>query len=191
MVSAAFLMTHQQYHEKRKVHRTDAKAASGVIGLAMTFQRARASETILVGGTVVAVLDIANAMTFWAIYRGTAPQAILQSIAAGLLGNDAFSGDWPTALLGACLHLFIACCIAGVYWVSAVRWPILIRRPYSSGMTYGVVVYLVMNFAVLPLSEARHLPFIFVWFLDNFIGHILLVGLPVALVARWSASRAR
>ena len=152
--------------------------------------RPRALETILLGGAVIAILDIANAMTFWALYRGTEPRVVLQSVAAGLLGRPAaFSGGAPTAWLGAFLHVFIASCIAAVYYAACVCLPFLLKRPFVSGAAYGAVVYLVMNYAVVPLSRTRPAPFVPAWFLANFLGHVLLVGMPLALIARWSASR--
>jgi len=96
-------------------------------------------ETILWGGAVIAILDIANAMTFWAVYNGATPQLILQSIAAGLMGRDAFSGGAPTAWLGAFLHLFISCGIAAVYYLACMLWPRLLTRPFFHGVIYGVV----------------------------------------------------
>jgi uncharacterized membrane protein len=152
--------------------------------------RPRALETILLGGGAVALLDITNAMTFWALYRGASPGRILQSIAVGLLGNDAFTLGAPSALLGAFLHLLIACGIASVYYAACRFWPGVITRPAMCGMIYGAVVYLVMNQVVVPLSRVGPAPFILPWFLANFIGHVLLVGPPVAFIARWSARRA-
>jgi len=153
--------------------------------------RPRALETILLGGAVVAILDIANAMIFWALYRGTPPRVILQSIAAGLQGKQAFSGGAASALLGAVLHVFIACSVAAVYWAASVRWPALIRHPFLSGAAYGGVVYAVMQYVVIPLSQTTPGTFRPAWFLANFIGHLLLVGPPVALIAHWSASHDR
>jgi uncharacterized membrane protein YagU involved in acid resistance len=130
-------------------------------------------------------------MIFWAAYRGTPPRVILQSIAAGLQGRDAFSGGAGSAWLGAFLHVLIACGVAAVFWVGCVLWPALIRRPFLHGAVYGGIVYLVMNQVVLPLSRAPRGPFRLAWFLDNLIGHMLLIGPPVAFIARWSASRNR
>ena len=152
--------------------------------------RPRALETILQGGVAVAVLDIANAMTFWWFYNGASPQVILQSIAAGLVGPDAFAGGTDTAVLGAFLHFFISCGIAAVFWFACQRLPILFRRPVTYGAIYGVIVYLVMTYVVVPLSQATPVPFIPTWFLASVIGHVVLVGLPVALIARWSAANA-
>lgn len=151
--------------------------------------RPRALETILWGGVAVAVLDIANAMTFWWFYSDTAPSVVLQSIAAGLLGPDAFAGGMGTAFLGAFLHFFISCGIAAIFYIACLRWPVLYQRPITYGGIYGVIVYLAMTYVVVPLSQATPVPFIPSWFLASVLGHVLLVGLPVALIARWSATR--
>jgi hypothetical protein len=52
-------------------------------------------------GTVIAILDIASAMSFWAVYRGVSPLRILQSVAAGLQGKAAFTGGAAPANGGA------------------------------------------------------------------------------------------
>ena len=148
-----------------------------------------AVRSILIAGVAVAVLDIANAMTFWTLYRGTDPEIILQSVAAGLLGREAFAGGGSTALLGAFLQLFISLCISAFYYCALTVFPFINRRPFLAGSMYGIVVYLVMNHVVVPLSRAMPVPFILPWFLANFIGHIILVGLPVSYINRWSIAR--
>ena len=150
----------------------------------------RTFDVIVLGGIVVAVLDIANAMTFWYLYRGTNPLVILQSVAAGLLGREAFSGGVPTAALGAFLHTSIAFAIAAVFLLACRLWPVALERPLFYGAVYGAGVYLVMNHIVVPLSRATPVPFYPAWFLDNVIGHILLVGMPLGLIASRSKARA-
>jgi hypothetical protein len=49
-------------------------------------------------------------------------------------------------------------------------------------LAFGVVVYFFMKQIVVPLSAAR--PISFTW--AGLVGHALLVGLPIALVARRS-----
>lgn len=151
--------------------------------------RPRAFDTIVRGGVVAALLDIALAMGFWWFYNGASPQVILQSIAAGLLGKESFAGGMGTAALGAFLHLVIACVMAAVYYLGCLRWPVLFRRPIFCGAVYGVLLYLAMSYVVLPLSKAAPLPFIPSWFLASVASHVVLVGIPIALVARWSAAR--
>ncbi len=151
--------------------------------------RPSARHVILLGGIVAALLDIALAMTFWWFYNGASPLVILQSIAAGLLGKDSFAGGLGTVALGAFLHVFIACVMAAVYFVGCLRWSVLYQRPIFFGAVYGVGLYLAMSYVVLPLSNASPLPFIPSWFLASVLSHVVLVGIPIALVARWSAAR--
>jgi hypothetical protein len=154
--------------------------------------RSRAFEPIVYGGLTAAALDILNASTFWFLTRGVKPVVILHGIAAGLIGGKAAAaGGLPTAVLGAFLHVFIACVMAAVYWYASLRLPALLRSPVVYGMCYGVVCYLVMENIVLPLSATHAAPFQPAWFLDDVIGHALLVGLPIALIARWSAAKIR
>jgi len=148
-------------------------------------------KAILGGGLVVAVFDGVNATTFWGLFRGTEPHVIFQSIAAGLLGESAFTGGITAAWLGAFLHLLIACGVAAVFYIGCRIWPGMLGRVVTCGLIYGAVVYLVMNHVVVPLSRARPAPFNTAWFLDNFLGHLFLVGLPVALVARLSVPESR
>ena len=151
--------------------------------------RPRAVDVIFCGGITAALLDIALAMSFWWFYNGASPLVILQSIAAGLIGKDSFAGGLGTVSLGAFLHVFIACVMAAVFYLGCLRWPVLYRRPIFCGTVYGVVLYLAMSYVVLPLSQASPLPFIPSWFAASVLSHVLFVGIPIALVARWSASR--
>lgn len=152
--------------------------------------RPRALDVILLGGGAAALLDIVNACAFWYLYGGTPPARILQAIAAGLLGKDAFSGGAATAALGLALHFLIAFGMAAVYWLACRRWPALITRPVAAGLAYGIVTWAAMNYVVVPLSRATPPPFIPAWFVDGILAHLLLVGLLLAFTARWSAQRA-
>lgn len=151
--------------------------------------RARALDVILYGGLAAGLLDIINATTFWFLYNGAAPRLILQAIAAGLLGKESFAGGTGTAALGLFLHFFIACGMAAVYWFASRRWPVLLRKPVIAGMAYGIGAYLAMTYVVVPLSRATPPPFILPWFIDSVLAHVVLVGLLLAFIARWSANR--
>ena len=151
--------------------------------------RPRAFDVIVYGGLAAGLLDIVNATTFWFLYNGAPPRLILQSIAAGLLGKDAFGGGAGTAALGLFLHFFIAGGMAAVYWLACRRWPVLLRKPVASGTAYGIAAYLAMTYVVVPLSQAAPPPFILSWFIDSVLAHVVLVGLLLAFIARWSANR--
>src|SRR4026209_1674952 len=115
--------------------------------------RLSTARALLYGTLVVGILDLADAFVFFGL-RGARPIRILQSIASGLLGRGAYSGGAGTAFLGAVLHFFIAFLIVAAFFAPSRYFSILRRAPVRSGLIYGVVVYLVMNFVVLPLSAA-------------------------------------
>jgi hypothetical protein len=79
--------------------------------------------------------------------------------------------------------------MAAVYWLACLRWPVLLRKPVVSGTAYGIAAYLAMTYVVVPLSRATSPPFILTWFIDSVLAHVVLVGLLLAFVARWSANR--
>jgi len=137
---------------------------------------------LLLGGLVVGTLDITYAIAFW-VPRGAKVIRIFQSVAAGLLGPDSFQGGLPTALLGAALHYFIALAIVTVYWAAARSIPILVRHPIVCGALYGAGVYGVMNYVVIPLSNAKRGKFLLSWVVCSVIVHAFLIGVPAALFA--------
>ena len=106
---------------------------------------------VVLGAVIVGTLDLAFAMSFW---HGRVPSIrILQSIAAGLLGRkQAVAGGVGTAILGGALHYAIATAMTFTYFLFARRRAVLVRHPSSLGAIYGVLLYLVMNLIVLPLS---------------------------------------
>ncbi len=145
------------------------------------------SRAIGYGGLVVGVLDIMDAFIFFGL-RGATPARILQAIAAGVLGRErAVAGGWQTAALGLLLHFFIATVIVAIFVFASRRWPWLLRAPVATGLAYGVVAWLVMNFIVVPLSAAGgpnlRLPIV----INGVLIHMFGVGLPAALFARAAA----
>ena len=113
------------------------------------------SLAVVLGGLAAGVIDITYACIFWAIKAGVRPSRIFQSVAAGLLGRQAaVAGGAPTAALGLALHFFIALTVAFVYYTAARYAEALWRRPWAFGSLYGVAVFGVMHYIVVPLSAA-------------------------------------
>ena len=169
--------------ENALAYTTDA-ADAGATNL-----RPRAFDTIIYGGLAVGVLDALDALVFFGLVKGVPHTRIFQSIAGGLLGPSAFNGGPATVLLGVALHFLIAFIIAAVYYFVSLRLPLLIRHAVTCGLLYGLAAYFVMNYVVVPLAAAPAFKSSPSSFLNGMIGHIFLVGLPVALVAQWSARR--
>jgi uncharacterized membrane protein YagU involved in acid resistance len=108
----------------------------------------------LLAGVLVGIVDLAFAIIFWIVRANVPPIRICQSIARGILGREAFAGGAGTAVLGVALHFFIALAMAFTYALVAHRVRSLLRYWFPCGLAYGVVLYLVMSFVVLPLSAA-------------------------------------
>jgi hypothetical protein len=139
---------------------------------------------LLAGGFVVGTLDALFAILYWRIGYGTPPSRIFQSISAGLLGPASFEGGLATAWLGAALHYFIATAIVVAYYAASIWLPALVRRPIPFGLLYGIAVYVLMNYVVIPLSAARPSRFNLAGVASSIVVHAVCVGLPAALFAR-------
>src|SRR5438552_12996659 len=148
-----------------------------------------AFRAILTAGLVVGVLDISSAFVIW-WQRGVALRRGLQGIAAGLLGSNSYDGGLVTAGLGLALHFFVAFVVVSVFYLASREIEFLTRHPVVSGVLYGIGVYIVMFWFVLPMAfpTFRH------WLWNELPAvaiHISLIGLPCALIVRRYSQRTR
>jgi hypothetical protein len=139
---------------------------------------------VLAGGLVAGTLDIIYACTYWAIKRDVPVERILQSVAAGLLGKAAFDGGAGTAALGLALHFFIAISMAFTYYVVARWWAFLRDQVVVAGLFYGLLLYAIMSYIVVPLSRAGPGAKDPLWIGLSILVHAMLIGLPIALFTR-------
>src|SRR5262249_16718586 len=107
---------------------------------------------ILWGGLIAGTMDISAAILTYKIRNNVPPIRILQSVASGLLGKDAFAGGVRTAALGLFLHFVIAFGAATVFYLVSRRIPWLIQNAVLAGVLYGIAVQQFMQQVVLPLS---------------------------------------
>ena len=88
-----------------------------------------------------------------------------------------------TAGLGLALHFFVAFVVVSTFYLASRKIPFLTQRPLLSGALYGIGVYIVMYWFVLPtaFSSFRHR-------ISNELLavaiHISLIGLPTAFIVR-------
>ena len=146
--------------------------------------RPSASRAILIGGLIAGAFDITFAFIFYSL-RGSTPLRILQSIASGLLGASAFRGGMKTAILGFFLHFFIATSAATIFYLVSRKLKFMIEYAIICGILYGLCVYVVMNFVVLPLSaipfKPSHAASVVI---AGLLIHMFGIGLPISLAVR-------
>jgi uncharacterized membrane protein YagU involved in acid resistance len=144
---------------------------------------------IFYGGLIAAILDATDSFVAFYLAAGFGPVQVLQFIASGFYGAAAFQKGISGALVGLLAHFFLAFTVAAIY-VGATRFlPMLSRKAVMWGMIYGVAVFIVMNFVVLPHTAVVKSPFSLPLLLNGVLGHALFVGLPIALAARRIANQ--
>jgi len=137
-----------------------------------------AGATLLVG-----TLDISDAFIFYSL-RGISPIRILQGIASGALGRAAFGMGQRSALLGLFFHFFIAFSATCVFLLAARKLP-LAHHPWLYGALFGVTLYIVMNYIILPVSKIglRPMPPL-VALINGVAALVFCIGIPLAFIAR-------
>jgi len=146
----------------------------------------RHARVVLQAGALAGTLDLTAAIVVSWLRANVAPIRIMQSIAAGLLGQASYDDGWGTAALGVGLHFMIATSWAAIFYAASQRIRVLVSQWPIAGLVYGIGVYLFMNFVVLPLSAfppPRNPPTL----TSRAIGMtiiMLCIGLPIAWVVR-------
>jgi len=141
-----------------------------------------AARAIVVTGLIVGTLDILSAFII-ALWRGSTVTRLLQFIASGLLGPQAFQGGAATAILGLALHFFIAFTLVAVFYAASRRLSFVRQHAVSAGIIYGLIVFAVMNLIVLPLSAAKPRHSVSGDLIQIGI-HMFVIGLPTSLLVR-------
>ena len=146
--------------------------------------RSSGVKAVFWGGLIAGTLDILAAFINSGLHGGV-PLRVLQGVASGLIGRSSFSGGLATALLGLLCHFLIAFGAAGAYYGVSRVWPVLVYQAVICGLLYGIPVYLVTNYVVVPLSRIGHI-------IVNTPGQMITaliilmvcVGLPISLAVR-------
>ena len=139
-------------------------------------------SAVMYCGLIIGTLDIIAAFS-QSLLRGGDPVAMLKFIASGIFGPGAFKGGTVYAVIGLLFHYCIATIWALILFLVYPkisfnhRWVLV-------GIGYGVFVWIVMNFAVLPLSNTPALPRVIGWtMLISILIIVIAIGLPAAYLA--------
>ena len=149
----------------------------------MRSNTARTTRLVVLAGVAGATCDIVYAILYYG-WRGVPALKILQSIASGLLGKPAFDGGFPAAVLGLVLHYAILVVAAAVFLEASRRLAWLRANTAAAGVLFGLGIYVVMNFVVLPLSAYPFPPrFPLLTTVTGVLSHVA-VGVSISLLTR-------
>lgn len=148
-------------------------------------ERSRSFVTaLLVAAFIAGSLDIIAGWMIAIFYGGT-PMGVLRFIASAVFGPVAFAGSAGYALAGLIFHYLIAFCWTAFFFIVMKRvaeWRM--RSVLLIGISYGVVIWCVMNLLVLPLTRLPKPQFRLTGILIGMVALIVMVGIPVAIMTR-------
>jgi uncharacterized membrane protein YagU involved in acid resistance len=137
-------------------------------------------RTIALATLVAGTLDILFATILTLLY-GREPAAMLRTVASGPFPAAADMGT-SGAILGLIVHFTLMAIMATVFVMIARHKPALTAKPIQWGVIYGLVTYVVMNLVIVPLRFPAAWPPKLLSVATQLFAHIVLVGIPIALI---------
>lgn len=143
-----------------------------------------ALKTILFAGFIAGTFDILAAFLNAYASKEVLPVRVLQYIASGWFGMEAFTGGTAMAIYGLLFHYMIATGWALLFFLVYPYVPLLAKNKFVTGLSYGIVVWFLMNVLILPRTNIPNANG-GIKFPDAFVGMGILmvaVGLPIAII---------
>ncbi len=137
---------------------------------------------IMLATIVAGTLDILAAVVM-TLVAGRKPDGMLRFVASGPL-PEATTWGAGGAVVGLIVHFTLMAIMATIFIVIADRQPALKAKPITWGIIYGLITYVIMNLIVVPARFGAPLPSSVMAIVPQLLFHIVLVGIPIALIAR-------
>lgn len=140
---------------------------------------------IILSGFLVGTADIMAALFNFYLNTGKPPFApVLKFIASGVVGRAAFQGGNSMIVLGLFLHYIIAFSFTLFFFFIYKKLKSLCKNWILMGSLYGLFIWMVMSFVIVPLSKTPPIP---PGSFDKMIVSILIlvcmIGIPLTLIA--------
>ncbi|ULQ55898.1 hypothetical protein KJS94_14705 [Flavihumibacter rivuli] len=147
-------------------------------------------KLLVPSGLLVGTLDLIGAIIHRALVTHKNPvSSILTYIASGLFGSEARTGGSTMIAAGIIIHYSIAMTFTIFFFWILSNTPFRFNNWVLNGIGIGGMIWLVMNYMVLPLSNIPKLPDpdIKSIMVSNFI-LITSIGCPIAYIySRWES----
>jgi hypothetical protein len=143
---------------------------------------AQATKVVIGTGAIAGTLDIVVAFINYFLSTGKSPVIVLNYIASGVFGRDAYADGFTMPFIGLLFHYIIATSWTALFFFLYPKIKILSRNRFLSGIGYGAFVWLMMNQVVLPLSNVHQFPFDIVRAIEGIGILMVCVGMPISLI---------
>ena len=138
-------------------------------------------KPIAIATAVSGTLDILFAMILTVLF-GREVGDMLRYVGSGPFPSAMDMGTGG-AILGLVVHFGLMAIMAAALMLIVRARPILLDTPYRTGLAFGVITYFIMNWLVVPLRFDAPLPPRTLSIATQLFSHIVLVGIPMALIA--------
>lgn len=143
-------------------------------------------KTVILTGLIVGTLDMLGAII---VYKAD-PGPMFRFIASGAFGaGTAFSGGTVMVVWGVTFHYIIAFAWTILFFFVYPSLPILWKNKYITGALYGLLIWVIMNKVVIPISAITPGPFDLTSAAIGALILIIAVGLPIAILTHRYYSR--
>ncbi|SFQ04295.1 hypothetical protein [Parafilimonas terrae] len=145
--------------------------------------KASRTKTIFLAGFIAGTLDASGGVIVYCLLmKVVTVTQLFHGIAAGLFGDTIIGSENVMAVIGLLLHYFIAFCFATGYFFVYPHLRFLQKNAFISGLLYGLIVWVIMNLIVIPLSQAHHSPPTWPGFLRGAVILMICIGLPISFI---------
>lgn len=139
------------------------------------------NRTIAMATLAAGTLDILYAMMLTVIF-GRDIGNMLRFVGSGPYPGAVDMGA-AGAVLGLLTHFILMLIMTTLFVIAARERPAILARPIVSGIVYGLITYVAMNWIVVPVRFDTPLPPRALSIATQLFAHIALVGIPMALIA--------
>lgn len=134
---------------------------------------------IIFGGPVVLILFLVHYFVLYRLLNDYPVISVMEDTATRFLGGAG------TPALGFVIHLVIAWLIAAAFYLTVANLALLRSNLPLGGLLYGIVLFFVMTFVVLPPGTAPSpdstQPLFIV---EGVLSTVIFIGMPLAMLSR-------
>jgi hypothetical protein len=136
------------------------------------------TRMILLSGLLVGTLDILAAI----IISGAGAVRVLQYVAGGVFGKEAFAGGYVMAAWGLLFHYIIAFSWTLLFFFVFPKIHVRLKHFLITGVVIGFAIQLAMQFIVIPLSNVTRGPATWIGFFKQASILIFMIGIPLSWI---------
>lgn len=143
----------------------------------------KTTNPILTAVLVAGTLDILGAFTHFYLVRHMNPApVVLKYIASGVFGADAMKGGVGMMLIGLLFHYIIVLGCVLVFYLLYPRVNIMRLNKWITAVVYALLVWVVTNLVIVPLSLVKRGPFNLNNALIAMLVLVLMIGIPITFI---------